>query len=175
MKFQRLSQSMGMPTSGHLSTGFKRPSDLGSEDSVSSQHMQPESLSKAIQLSVAPVFLLAGIGALMNVLSGRLARIVDNAKQLRITADAGGEVDEFERRLARRRMQLVIHSIELLTAATLLIAGMVATMFLSVISRVNLTLVVVPLFITSMVLVMLATVLFLREVRMASALLNRLI
>ena len=52
---------------------------------------------------------------------------------------------------------------------------MVATMFLSVISRVNLTLVVVPLFITSMVLVMLATVLFLREVRMASALLNRLI
>ena len=48
--------------------------------------MQPESLSKAIQLSVAPVFLLAGIGALMNVLSGRLARIVDNAKQLRLTA-----------------------------------------------------------------------------------------
>ena len=88
--------------------------------------MQPESLSKAIQLSVAPVFLLAGIGALMNVLSGRLARIVDNAKQLRLTADAGGEVDELERRLAKRRMQLVIRSIELLTAATLLIAAQLA-------------------------------------------------
>ena len=43
--------------------------------------MQPESLSKAIQLSVAPVFLLAGIGALMNVISGRLARIVDRARK----------------------------------------------------------------------------------------------
>ena len=137
--------------------------------------MQPESLSKAIQLSVAPVFLLAGIGALMNVLSGRLARIVDNAKQLRLTADAGGDVDELERRLARRRMQLVIRSIELLTAATLLIAAMVAAMFLSVISRVNLTLVVVPLFIAAMGLVMLAAMFFLREVRMASALLNRLL
>ena len=110
--------------------------------------MQPESLSKAIQLSVAPVFLLAGIGALMNVLSGRLAR---------------------------RRMQLVIRSIELLTAATLLIAAMVAAMFMSVISRVNLTLVVVPLFIASMGLVMLAAMFFLREVRLASALLNRLL
>lgn len=137
--------------------------------------MQPENLSKAIQLSVAPVFLLAGIGALMNVLSGRLARIVDNAKQLRLTADAGGAVDEAERRLARRRMQLVIRAIELLTAATLLIAAMVAAMFLSVISRVNLTLVVVPLFIASMLLVMLAALCFLREVRMASALLNRLL
>ena len=137
--------------------------------------MQPESLSKAIQLSVAPVFLLAGIGALMNVLSGRLARIVDNAKQLRLTADAGGDVDELERRLARRRMQLVIRSIELLTAATLLIAAMVAAMFMSVISRVNLTLVVVPLFIASMGLVMLAAMFFLREVRMASGQLNRLI
>ena len=56
--------------------------------------LQPESLSKAIQLSVAPVFLLAGIGALMNVLSGRLARIVDTAKQLRASSDCPGPGDQ---------------------------------------------------------------------------------
>ena len=38
-----------------------------------------ETLPKAIQLSVSPVFLLTGIGAMMNVLSGRLSRSVDHA------------------------------------------------------------------------------------------------
>ena len=136
--------------------------------------MEPESLSKAIQLSVAPVFLLAGIGALMNVISGRLARIVDNALKTKAALDAGEMVDEREQVGYRRRMQLTIRAIELLTAATLLISTVVAVMFFSVISRINLTLVVVPLFITAMLLVMLASICFLREVRMASAHINRL-
>ena len=97
--------------------------------------MQPESLSKAIQLSVAPVFLLAGIGALMNVISGRLARIVDNARKTKAALDAGEKVDEREQFGYRRRMQLTIRAIELLTAATLLISAVVAVMFFSVISR----------------------------------------
>ena len=42
-----------------------------------------ETLLKAIQLSVSPVFLLAGIGAMMNVLSSRLSRSVDRAIGLR--------------------------------------------------------------------------------------------
>ena len=111
----------------------------------------------------------------MNVLSGRLARIVDYAKQLRSTADACAVVDDSERLLIRRRMKLIIRSIELLTATTLLIAAVVATMFLSVISRVNFTPVVVPIFISSMDLVMVAAICFLREVRLASEHLNRMI
>ena len=137
--------------------------------------MQPESLSKAIQLSVAPVFLLAGIGALMNVISARLARIVDAARQVRDAARAGEALDEQQRRSYRRRMQLTIRAIELLTAATLLISAVVAVTFFSVISRVNLTLVVVPLFIAAMSLLMLASLCFLREVQMASRHLRELI
>ncbi|QBE68442.1 DUF2721 domain-containing protein [Synechococcus sp. WH 8101] len=137
--------------------------------------MQPESLSKAIQLSVAPVFLLAGIGALMNVISARLARIVDAARQARDAARAGEPLDEQQRRSYRRRMQLTIRAIELLTAATLLISAVVAVTFFSVISRVNLTLVVVPLFIAAMSLLMLASLCFLREVQMASRHLRELI
>ena len=136
--------------------------------------MEPESLSRAIQLSVAPVFLLAGIGALMNVISGRLARIVDNARKTKAALDSGEMVDEREQVGYRRRMQLTIRAIELLSAATLLISTVVAVMFFSVISRINLTLVVVPLFITAMLLVMLASICFPREVRMASAHINRL-
>ena len=137
--------------------------------------LQPESLSKAIQLSVAPVFLLAGIGALMNVLSGRLVRIVDTAKQLRATCEVTGSMDERTRRIYRQRMQLTMRAIALLTATTLLISAVVAAMFLSVVFQLNLTAVVVPLFISAMVLLMLASLCFLREVQLAAKLLQNLI
>ena len=137
--------------------------------------LQPESLSKAIQLSVAPVFLLAGIGALMNVLSGRLVRIVDTAKQLRATREVTGSVDERTRRIYRQRMQLTMRAIALLTATTLLVSAVVAAMFLSVVFQLNLTAVVVPLFISAMVLLMLASLCFLREVQLAAKLLQNLI
>ena len=110
----------------------------------------------------------------MNVISGRLARIVDRARKTKTALDAGETIDEREQWTYRRRMQLTIRAIELLTAATLLISAVVAVMFFSVISRINLTLVVVPMFITAMLLVMLASVCFLQEVRMASAHINRL-
>jgi predicted membrane channel-forming protein YqfA (hemolysin III family) len=138
------------------------------------QPESPESLSKAIQLSVAPVFLLTGIGALMNVISGRLTRIVDNARRTKEALDAGETLQEWQQSIYRRRMWLTIRAIELLTAAALLISGVVAVMFFSVISQVNLTPVVVPMFITAMLLVMLASICFLREVRMASAHINRM-
>ncbi len=137
--------------------------------------MQPESLSKAIQLSVAPVFLLAGIGMLLNVSSGRLVRIVENARRAKESLDAGETVDDKERSTWRKRAQLIIRAIELLTAATLLISAVVAVLFLSVISRLNLTLVVVPMFIVAMVLLMLASLCFLREVRIASVHLRRVL
>jgi|TARA_B100001758_G_scaffold227977_1_gene221806 hypothetical protein len=139
--------------------------------------MQPESLSKAIQLSVAPVFLLAGIGALMNVLSGRLARIVDTTKQVRLQHEKGEAegMDARTRRIYRQRMQLTIRAIGLLTATTLLISAVVATMFLSVVFQLNLTAVVVPLFIGAMILLMLASLCFLREVQLSAMLLQTLI
>ena len=139
------------------------------------RRMQPESLSKAIQLSVAPVFLLAGIGALLNVTYGRLVRVVENARRAKEALDAGETVDDRERSTYRTRAQLIIRAIELLTAATLLISAVVAVLFLSVISRLNLTLVVVPMFIAAMVLLMVASICFLREVRMASVHLRRVL
>lgn len=137
--------------------------------------MQPESLSKAIQLAVAPVFLLAGIGALLNVTSGRLVRVVENARRAKEELESGQTVDDRERSSYRKRAQLIIRAIELLTAATLLISGVVAVMFLSVISRLNLTLVVVPMFIAAMILLMVASICFLREVRLASMHLRRVL
>ena len=43
---------------------------------------QVSSLAQVIQLAVAPVFLLAGVGALLGVLSNRLARSFDAVRRL---------------------------------------------------------------------------------------------
>ena len=47
-----------------------------------------------IQLAVAPVFLLTGVAAFLNVLTNRLARIIDRARMLE---DLLGHVNERER------------------------------------------------------------------------------
>ena len=40
------------------------------------------SLAQVIQLAVAPVFLLAGVGATLNVLASRIGRIIDRARAM---------------------------------------------------------------------------------------------
>ncbi|MFN5792263.1 MAG: DUF2721 domain-containing protein [Burkholderiales bacterium] len=39
-------------------------------------------LTEAIQLSVAPVFLLTGVAGMLNALGSRLARVVDRSRAL---------------------------------------------------------------------------------------------
>jgi hypothetical protein len=132
--------------------------------------LEPESLSKAIQLSVSPVFLLAGIGALLNVLSARLARVADQARRLS-ESDASG--DDLDRRYCKRRMQYILRAISLLTCATLLLSIVVSAIFMGVIAQVDLTAIVAPLFITTMGMLMLASISFLLEVRLATEFVQR--
>jgi hypothetical protein len=119
-----------------------------------------EGLARAIQLSVAPVFLLAGIGGLLVVLTNRLARIVDRSRRLQEQlADAAisqARLARQELQLQKRRMGLVLKAIELCTVTVLLVA-----------------LVVVPLFTAAMLCLMVAVLLFMREVQLAAAQLRR--
>ena len=39
-------------------------------------------MAKAIQLALGPVFLLTGIAGMLNVMSGRLSRIIDRGRAL---------------------------------------------------------------------------------------------
>ena len=57
-------------------------------------------IAHAIQLAVAPVFLLTGIAALLAVMTNRLARVIDRARSIEQTwpslnadARAGARVD----------------------------------------------------------------------------------
>ena len=48
-----------------------------------------ENIAVVIQLAVAPVFLLAGIAGMLNVLSVRLGRVVDRARVVNQTMKVG--------------------------------------------------------------------------------------
>ena len=86
-----------------------------------------------IQSVLAPVFLLAGIGAFLNVLTGRLSRIVDRARDIepQLLKSRGAEHDRLiaELRKLDRRMQLVSRAIWLSVLAALLISLVVILLF----------------------------------------------
>ena len=127
-----------------------------------------ETLLKAIQLSVSPVFLLTGIGAMMNVLSGRLSRSVDRARELKRRCQELNGDEQAEFRLIRQRIRLVVRAIALLTLAILLISSVVAVIFLTVALQINLAVVVAPLFVAAMLMLTSAAICFLREITLAS-------
>ncbi|MFN9620676.1 MAG: DUF2721 domain-containing protein [Synechococcaceae cyanobacterium] len=138
---------------------------------------QVEGLAKAIQLSVAPVFLLAGVSGLLGVLTTRLARIIERARvlqdQVRAEPIARGRALRRELAVQKRRMTLVLRAIQCCTVTVLLVALVVAVVFVSAVARVDLALLVVPLFVAAMGLLMAAVVLFLIEMQLAAAQLRR--
>ena len=88
-----------------------------------------ETLLKAIQLSVSPVFLLAGIGAMVNVLSSRLSRSVDRARELRHRSNELDDDEQAEFKLIRQRIRLVVRAIGLRTLSILLISTVMGIIF----------------------------------------------
>lgn len=129
-------------------------------------------IARVIQLSVAPVFLISGIAALLSVLSGRLARLVDRARVLEAAAAAAGadtpsRVHE-ELDVLSRRGKLIYRAIALGTMSALLVCVVIASLFISALSGVPISKIVGALFIGA-VLALIATLLFfLREVFLAT-------
>ena len=129
-----------------------------------------EGLARAIHLSVAPVFLLAGISGLLNVLTNRLNRIIDRARRLQEGASQSSNRDcLLELQIQKKRIRLVMKAIEFATVTILL----VAIVFVSAVAAIDLALIVVPLFVLAMACLMVAVVLFLREVQLATGQLRR--
>lgn len=129
-------------------------------------------IAHLIQLAIAPVFLLAGIGAILNVLANRLARIVDRVRSL----EAGFlAYDEDERQRVRKelwrlgkRMRLVNASITTCTASALFVCLVVALLFVADLGEVRFGTPVALLFILAMALLIVALVLFLLEIQLAA-------
>jgi hypothetical protein len=129
-------------------------------------------VAQIIQLAVAPVFLLAGVGAFLNVCAGRLARIVDRARGLepRILASRGAEHDRLIReiRILDKRMGLVSQAIFLSVLAALLICTVVVLLFAASLVGAHFGTAIALLFIASMIAIAGGFAIFLVETRLGS-------
>ena len=128
-------------------------------------------VSETIQAAIAPVFLLAGIGAFLNVMVGRLSRIVDRARTIEQLhpRSTGQEHDRhvWELRIIDRRIAVINNAIFLCTASALVVCVVVALMFVSRLANLHVGLWVAATFIVSMLLLMAGLVYFLIEVRIS--------
>lgn len=138
--------------------------------------LQGSDMARTIQLAIAPVFLLAGIGAFLNVIAGRLARVVDRSRHLEdLHGKASGEelkrhVEEL--RTIEKRMNLASRAIYLGTASALAVCMLVVVLFVGQLIDFNLGDAIAILFVVAIALLAGAMVLFLRETRIAVATLH---
>jgi Na+/melibiose symporter-like transporter len=130
-------------------------------------------VGRAIQLSVAPVFLLSGIGAMLAVMTNRLARIVDRARTVeeRLVDATPHEHEKAERdlRVMSRRARCIYIAITLCTITALFVCAVVATMFLGAFIGFNAAMPVAVLFVGAMTTFFVGLVFFLREIFLATA------
>lgn len=123
-----------------------------------------------VQLSLAPVFLLAAIGAMLNVMNQRLIWIVDRVERLERREEEGRpgrEVDELP--ALHRRQHFAQVAINLATAAALIICVVVALLFISAFIRPAIGTWVALLWIAAMALVFASLFFFLRETQLATS------
>ncbi len=129
-------------------------------------------LAQIIQLAVAPVFLLAGLGAFLNVCAGRLARIIDRARNLepRILKARGAEHDRLvaEVRMLDRRIKVVNRAIFLTVLAALLISAVVVLLFVAFLTGYPIGTAVALLFIAAMAATAAGFAIFLHETRLGT-------
>ncbi|HRJ02500.1 MAG TPA: DUF2721 domain-containing protein [Hyphomonas sp.] len=132
----------------------------------------PSDIAHIIQLAIAPVFTLAGIGALLNVMANRLARVVDRWRSLEAELARQDETTSrlhlAELAVLDRRMVHTNLAIALSTLAALLICIVIILLFTGQLIAIPVAPAVSILFVISMSLLVVALISFYIEVRIAS-------
>lgn len=128
-------------------------------------------IAQTIQLSLSPVFMLAGIGALLNVLVGRLARVVDRARAVEELhpVSSGPEHDRhvWELRLLDRRMTVINRALVFAVSSAVMTCTVVALLFVAELAKLHIGTVVALSFILAMGLLIASLLSFLVEVRIS--------
>ena len=128
-------------------------------------------VAHVIQLAVAPVFLLTGIGAILSVLINRLGRVVDRFRALENLpadiADAASNAAITEMNRLARRARMVHWAIGLCTGSALLVCIVIATLFVGAATGVQMPGIIAALFIAAMLALVVGLLCFLREIALA--------
>jgi hypothetical protein len=130
-------------------------------------------LAQVIQLAVAPVFLLAGVGATLNVLASRVGRIIDRARALedKLPLATPEQAEDLHRllRVLSKRATLINRAIGLSVMCGLLVSLVVAALFISSALGINLDAPIAITFVVALLSLAAALVYFLGEVILATS------
>ncbi|NTU92690.1 MAG: DUF2721 domain-containing protein [Chlorobiaceae bacterium] len=131
-----------------------------------------DEISHVIQLALAPVFLLSGIAAILNVISWRLARIVDRGRSL---TEGPGRPDfpleeplKTEHQHLDQRRHLASSAITACTFSALLVCMVIAALFLEVLIQINFKWLIGILFTAATLMLVIGLAYFLREVHLGT-------
>ncbi|MBM7405757.1 MULTISPECIES: DUF2721 domain-containing protein [Sphingomonas] len=128
-------------------------------------------VAETIQVAIAPVFLLAGLGAILNVMVGRLARIVDRSRQLTTLQLRGDDPERIqhvqELRLIDGRIRMINNAVYLVVMAAIAICLVVAMLFVAELGNFQIGQVIAVAFIVSMLLLTGGLICFLIEIHMS--------
>jgi hypothetical protein len=135
--------------------------------------LQTVDVAHLIQVALTPIFLISAIGVTLNVLTSRLARIVDRARAMEdILRDPGHSHDGRDLHgtlgVLARRARYINAAITLITLSALFIALVVVMLFVNAFLRWDLSALIACLFIMSMVSLCASLLSFLIEVRIAT-------
>ena len=137
----------------------------------STPDLSVNTVAEIVRLALAPVFLLSGIGAFLNVLASRLSRIVDRSRQVGaiVLASRGEEHDRSvnDLKVLDRRMSLINWATGLSVTSAILTCLVVILLFAASLIRTRLGTEIAWLFIASMLSIGSAFVMFLFETAVA--------
>jgi hypothetical protein len=125
-------------------------------------------VAHVIQLAVAPVFLLTGIGAILAVITNRLARIVDRSRMLSSSSDQKQSAQKEEMAMLARRARWVHWAVSLCTMSALFICIVIAALFTGSEIGMDPSRAVSLLFISAMLTLISGLLCFLREISLAT-------
>ena len=129
-------------------------------------------VSHIIQLAIAPVFLLTGVGTKLTVLTNRLGRIIDRSRILEdrmLPEGFGDPVDRAEINVLYQRGHLINRAITLSTACGLLVCLVIATLFIGDALGLAFGKLIALLFVLAMMSLIGSFYYFMREIFIATA------
>lgn len=125
-----------------------------------------------LQTALTPAFLLVAVGSLLNVLTGRLSRIVDRSRDLqRQHAETEGSAHDrivAELRIIERRMRVVGSSILLAVLSAIAVCIMIGLLFLMGLSNLSGAAAAVAVFMVALALLCASLLQFVREIKLAT-------
>ncbi|HME40253.1 MAG TPA: DUF2721 domain-containing protein [Steroidobacteraceae bacterium] len=135
--------------------------------------VQSIDIAHLIQIALTPIFLISAIGVTLNVLTSRLARIVDRARAMedelrRPDRTPDGRDLHGALGVLARRARYINAAITLITLSALFIALVVVMLFVNAFLRWDLSAFTAWMFILSMLSLAAALLAFLIEVRIAT-------